>query len=92
MTILAVSHDVADYDTWKKVFDGFGVADRGVLFTRVNRNVDNPNTILVVHGFENEQAARDYVADPELAAAMGAAGATTAPRIEFYNEVEATTY
>lgn len=92
MTILAVNHDVADYDTWKRVFDEFGKAERGVLFHRINRSVDNPNNITVVHGFENEQAARAFVADPELAAAMGRAGATTAPRIEIYDEVEALIY
>lgn len=92
MTVLVVSHDVADYDTWKRVFDGFDKAARGVLFYRVNRNAENPNNIAVVHGFENEQAARAYVNDPELAAAMGEAGATSAPRIEMYEEVEAQAY
>jgi len=92
MTVLVVSHDVADYDRWKNVFDEWDKASRGVLFYRVNRNVENPNNVAVVHGFENQQAAQAYVNDPELAAAMGEAGATSAPRIEFYEEVEAQAY
>jgi quinol monooxygenase YgiN len=92
MTVLAINHDVADYNAWKQVFDEFGKAERGVLFHRINRNVDNPNNITVVHGFESVEAARAFITDPELAAAMGRAGATSAPRIEIYDEVEAMTY
>ncbi len=88
-TILAVNHDVADYDAWKRVFDEFHETERGVMFHRINRNVDDPNNITVVHGFESIEAARAFVTDPELAAAMGRAGATSAPRIEIYDEVEA---
>ena len=91
-TVLAVNHDVADYDAWKQVFDDFDKRGRGVTFHRVNRNVDDPNNITVVHGFESVEAARAFVADPELAAAMGRAGATSAPRIEIYEETEALIY
>jgi len=92
MTVLAVNHDVADYETWKQVFDDWDKEGRGVRFYRVNRGVDNPNNITVVHGFDDAAAARAYVADPELAAAMGRAGATSAPRIEIFEEVEARAY
>ncbi len=90
-TILAVNHDVADYDAWKRVFDEYHETDRGMTFYRINRNVDDPNNITVVHGFESVDAARGFVEDPELAEAMGRAGATSAPRIEIYDEVESAT-
>lgn len=86
-TVLAVNHNIADYDTWKAVFDEFNQTDRGVLGSRINRNVEDPNNITVVHVFENEATARAFVDNPELAAAMGRAGVTSAPRIELYEEV-----
>ncbi len=86
-TVLAVNHNIADYDTWKAVFDEFNQIDRGVLGSRINRNVEDPNNITVVHVFENEATARAFVDNPELAAAMGRAGVTSAPRIELYEEV-----
>ncbi len=88
-TILAVNHDVADYETWKQVFDEFHQTDRGLNFYRINRNVENPNNITVVHGFGSVEAAQAFVDNPELAAAMGRAGATSAPRIEIFEETEA---
>ena len=87
-TVLAVNHDVADYDAWKKVFDDFNKTDRGVLFSRINRNVDDPANITVVHGFASEEGARAFVADPALGEAMGRAGVTSEPRIEIYEEIE----
>jgi len=86
-TVLAVNHNIADYDTWKAVFDEFNQTDRGVLASRINRNVEDPNNITVVHVFENEATARAFVDNPELAAAMGRAGVTSAPRIELFEEV-----
>ncbi|MFQ5523082.1 MAG: cyclase [Acidimicrobiia bacterium] len=86
-TVLAVNHNIADYDTWKAVFDEFNETDRGVLASRINRNVEDPNNITVVHVFENEETARAFVDNPELAAAMGRAGVTSAPRIELFEEV-----
>lgn len=86
-TVLAVNHNIADYDTWKAVFDEFNETDRGVLASRINRNVEDPNNITVVHVFENEETARAFVDNPELAAAMGRAGVTSAPRIEIFEEV-----
>jgi heme-degrading monooxygenase HmoA len=86
-TVLAVNHDVADYDAWKQVFDDFNKTDRGVRASRINRNVEDPNNITVVHVFDDEATARAFVDSPELAAAMGRAGVTSAPRIEIFEEV-----
>lgn len=88
-TILAVNHDVADYATWKRVFDEFNETDRGVRASRINRSLEDPNNITVVHVFDDEATARAFVTNPELAAAMGNAGVTSAPRIELFEEVEA---
>lgn len=92
MHVLAINHDIADYDTWKTVFDTYPPARGGAVFHRLNRSVDNPNNITVVAGFETAEAARAFHSDPELKAAMGDAGVTSPPRIELFEEVEAVVY
>lgn len=92
MYVLAINHDVADYETWKTVFDTYPPARGGALFHRLNRNVDDPNNITVVAGFETADAARGFHANPELKQAMGEAGVTSPPRIELFQEVEAIRY
>lgn len=90
--VIAINHEVADYDTWKAVFDEFPPAKGGALFHRINRAVDDPNNITVVAGFETAEAARAFANDPTLKQEMGRAGVTSAPRVELYEEVEAIQY
>ena len=90
--IAAVNHTVADYEAWKKIYDDFPKASQGVRFARVNRNVDDPNNITVVHGFDTVEDARTFLQNEELKAAMAQAGVTGPPRIEIFEEVEALTF
>ena len=50
MFVLAVNHQVEDYERWKQVFDEFPPGEGGAVFHPVNRLVDSPNTITVVAG------------------------------------------
>ncbi len=92
MIVLAVRHDVADYDAWKAVFDSFPPSEGGALFHRINRDLDSPNTIAVVSGFSDAETAHAFVANPDLKDAMGRAGVVGEPRFEFYEEVESVQY
>lgn len=92
MHVLAINHDVADYDAWKGAFDAFPPAKGGALFHRVNRNVANANNITVVAGFETAEAANAFANNPDLQDVMANAGVTSAPRIELFEEVEAVVY
>lgn len=92
MIVIAINHDVEDFDRWKAVFDEFPPSRGGASFHRVNRNVDNPNNITVVAGFESRDAATAFRDNPELKDAMARAGVTGIPRVEIYNEVEAVQY
>lgn len=92
MKMLAINHDVENYDKWKAVFDEIPPKEGGALFHRVNRNVENPNNITVVAGFETTEGARAFVADETLKDAMRRAGVTSAPRIEIFEELEAVQY
>lgn len=92
MYVMAVNHDVEDYDRWKAEFDAFPKAEMGALFHRLNRNTENPNNLTVVHGFESAEAARAFVDRAELKEAMQRAGVVGMPRIEIFEEVEAVQY
>ena len=92
MQMLAINHDVEDYDRWKAVFDEFPPAMGGALFHRINRNVDDLNNITVVVGFETTEAARAFVDNADLKDVMHRAGVTSQPRIEIFEEVEAVQY
>ena len=90
MIVAAIQHPVADYEAWKKVYDEENPVKLGhALFSRVNRSVDDPNTIVVVAGFESLEKARGFLDNPELKEAMERAGVSGEPRIELYEEVEA---
>ena len=92
MKIVAINHDVEGYDRWKAVFDEFPPSKGGALFHRINRNVDNPDNITVVAGFESLEAATAFRDNPELKDAMGRAGVTGTPRVEIFDEVESLEY
>ena len=90
MIVAAIQHPVADYEAWKKVYDEENPGKLGhAVFARVNRSVDDPNTIVVVAGFESLEKARGFLDNPELKEAMERAGVSGEPRIELYEEVEA---
>ena len=92
MYVIAINHDVADYDTWKNVFDSFPPAKGGARFHRINRNVENENNISVVAGFDTAEAAQEFRDNPDLKEAMGSAGVAGPPRFEIFEEVESVQY
>ena len=92
MYVMAVNHDVEDYETFKNVFDEFPPSKGGARFHRLNRNVENGNNITVVAGFDTLEAAQQFRDNPELKSAMGQAGIQGAPRFEIFEEVESVQY
>ncbi|MDX1689851.1 MAG: cyclase [Acidimicrobiia bacterium] len=90
MFMLAIKHDVEDYDAWKAVYDTLPPTEAGASFARVNRAVDSPETVLVVAGFSSAEAAKSFVEMPELRQKMGEAGVVGEPRIELYEQVDST--
>lgn len=78
-----IRHEVADYGTWKKVYDGFGATQKkmGVSAQAVYQSVDNPNDVTVTHDFHSLGQAKAFSASPELKSAMEKAGVKGAPQI-----------
>jgi heme-degrading monooxygenase HmoA len=91
-TLALVRHRVADFDAWKKEYDGFASiqAEHGVRAHQVLRSIENPNDVIVTHTFDSREAARAFFAMPELKEAMDAAGVNAdSVEISYLDEVEA---
>jgi hypothetical protein len=80
---LFARHEVSDYATWRKAYDGFGAFRRqmGVTAQAVYRSQDNPNDVTVTHDFKTAQEARAFAGSPELKATMEKAGVSGVPQI-----------
>ena len=78
-----VAHRVADFDTFKKVFDGHQAArkEASCLGHDVNRGVDDPNMVYVYCPATDVDKLRDFVDSPELVQAMKAASVEGPPTI-----------
>ena len=82
-------HRVADYEVWRKAYDGFSDAQEtaGVTRQSVYRADDDPNNLLVIHGFATTAEAGKFLTGAELRDAMRQAGVQGQPQIEIYQDV-----
>lgn len=87
MTTLFVRHDVADYATWRALYDDFDAtrSAMGVTSASVYRAADDPNNLTVTHDFATIEAAQAFAGSPELKDVMSRAGVVGAPDIWFTN-------
>lgn len=92
--ILSVAHKVADFDTWKPVFEEHDASRKahGAVGHRVLRRSDEPNTVTVLTEFADRSQAEAFLADPSLRAAMGRAGVEGKPEITFWEIAEEVGY
>jgi quinol monooxygenase YgiN len=76
MTTAIALHRVADYDTWRPVYDSLDEARNaaGVTGQQVLRSQDDPNLVIVRHDFADRAAAQAFFASPELQQGMAEAG------------------
>jgi quinol monooxygenase YgiN len=83
-----VQHHVADYEVWRKAYDGFGDVQKagGVTRQSVYRSIDDPNNVLIMHGFASMADAEKFLAGAELRDAMQQAGVQGQPRVEIYQD------
>jgi hypothetical protein len=82
---LYVRHEVTDYVTWRKAYDGFDATRRkmGVIAQTVYQSLDDPNDVTITHDFANAAKAKAFAVSAELKAAMEKAGVKGAPQIWF---------
>ena len=82
MVYISMRYTVAEYQTWRGVFDGNEGTRRAAGSTgasQVYRDVDDPNTITLLMEWDNVENARKFLDDPALRERMKAAGVTGAP-------------
>jgi hypothetical protein len=88
MVRLFVRINVADYETWRKVYDQF-YGERvamGVMGAAAFQLVDDPNDVTVWHDFETAEVARAFVSSDPLRNVMQRAGVQGEPQIWFTTE------
>jgi hypothetical protein len=85
-----ISHEVKDYDVWKKGFDGDEVnrTKAGFKMVALYRSVQNPNIITGVLEAPSAEAVQQFLNNPELKAGMEKAGVISAPDIKILNKVQ----
>jgi quinol monooxygenase YgiN len=84
-TYLSISHEVADYDSWKLGFDEHKSSRTaaGLKEIFVKQDSSNANSVTAFFEVEDKSKAEAFLSDPDLKEAMTKAGVTTAPRITF---------
>lgn len=86
MVRLFARHQVADYATWRKVYDAFDRSSLGVRAHAVYRAVGDGNNITVWHDFDDQAAAEAFAGSDTLKSVMAEAGVVSAPNIWITNE------
>jgi hypothetical protein len=91
---LIVRHRVADFDSWKKAFDGFVETRRqhGWTSAIVYRDATDPNMVTIVNRVKDLDGAKRYGSSDGLRDAMSKMGVQGPPEIYFVEEAEERTY
>ena len=82
--VLIVSHEVADFAAWKKVYDQDKVnRDKAGMKERyLVRDVEKPNIVTIVFQAGSVDKVKAFIANPALKEAMDKAGVMGAPDIK----------
>jgi heme-degrading monooxygenase HmoA len=90
MPALLIRHRVADYATWKPVFDEHGStrAANGSRGGRVFQSSADPNEVLILLEWDDLERADLFVLSDDLSEAMVRAGVADRPDIWILKEVD----
>jgi len=91
---LIVKHRVADFDTWKKVFDSMTAVRRqhGWLGHIVLRDAQDPNVVTIINRVKDLDGAKRYGGSQEIKNAMKEGGVQGPPEISFLEEADDLRY
>ncbi len=89
MSYVMVKLKVADYASWKPIFDADGTNREiaGSQGGQILRSADDPNEVVILFEWDLQQA-RQYSQGEEVRAKMQAAGVLDPPEISFLVEIE----
>ena len=85
-----ISHDVTDFDVWKRAFDGDSTARKGagIVAAHVNRDAVNPNQLSVYLAGNDAERLSAFLSSRDLMATMRDAGVKGPPAIAMVTPVE----
>ncbi len=89
MGFVAIKARIADYDAWRKVYDGMTSVRKewGCKGERAFRNSSNPAEVLVLLEWDDMRKCQEYTMSTEARDAMSRAGVQGPPEVTFLNEV-----
>ncbi|MCI4443544.1 MAG: hypothetical protein JHC39_08575 [Lentimicrobium sp.] len=87
--VMAVTHIVKDFDTWKKSFDEHESMRTANGLTKISvcRDMGNPNKVLIFLKVADLQKAKDFAVSPNLKEAMQKGGVMSKPEIVYADVV-----
>ena len=94
MTTMIVKHRVANFESWKGVFDEMEGTRRahGWLGHVVLRDGTDPNVVTIVNRVRSADDAKAYGGSDALRSAMQRAGIQGKPEIQFLDEADEKKY
>lgn len=89
-TAVVVSHEVENYETWKRAFDQHAESRKraGVVSTHINRDAAQPNFLSVYIAGTDAAKLAGFLSSPDLMSTMLNAGVKGPPRIARITPVE----
>ena len=94
MATMIVKHRVANFESWKKVFDEMTATrkEHGWVGHIVLRDNTDPNLVTIINRMKDLAGAKAYGSSPDLKTAMQKAGVLGPPTIEFCDDADETRY
>lgn len=85
MKYMLVRHKVADFDSWKRVFDSHAEAQRnaGLDVDKVLRNTDDPGEVFLLFAVTDPVRALEFVTSSDVPDAQEQSGVVDEPDIYF---------
>lgn len=92
MVYLLIRHKVADYETWKPVYDEHAATRKaaGSKGARLFRSTNDGNEVVAIMSWPDRQHAEAFANSPDLQAVMQKAGVIGVPDLLYLEEVEET--
>jgi hypothetical protein len=88
MNYVMIRHTVADFPSWKTVYDAHATkrAAAGLKEERLLHNVDKKNEVFLLFAASDLKKAKEFADSADLRQAMQVAGVTEAPDVYFLTD------
>jgi quinol monooxygenase YgiN len=94
MATMIVKHRVANFESWKPLFDSMTAVrkEHGWTGHEVYRDANDPNLVTIVNHVRDIESAKRYGGSPALREAMARGGVQGPPDISFLDDTESKKY